>query len=147
MDVVIRFSLFGGDAIGSSVVTHYGVSKCYAPSSNLVTIIESSLWWFLVITLPSKILDQIAFLMNFSSLWTLYENRQLHFTQPHHWGRLLFHCPKTYQAILLFETLPTYHFERVFPRLFAGSPFSSTLSQSEGTMIAMLLSVVFDGHF
>jgi hypothetical protein len=43
--------------------------------------------------------------------------------------------------------LPTYRFERVFPWLVAGSPFSPTLSQSEGTMIAVLLSIIFYGPF
>jgi hypothetical protein len=47
----------------------------------------------------------------------------------------------------LFETLPTYHFERVFSRLVAGSPLSPTLSQSEGTLIAVLLSIIFYGIF
>jgi hypothetical protein len=113
-DVVIRFFLFRGDIIGLIIATRYGVFKPYAPTRNLITTIESSLWWFLVvITLPSKILNQFAFLVDFSSLWTPYENCQLCLTQPHHWERLLFHCPETYQVVLLFETLPTYHFERM----------------------------------
>jgi hypothetical protein len=146
IDVVIIFLLFGGDVVGLSVAIPYGTSKRYAPTRNLITIIESCLWWhFVVITLLSKMLNQLAFLVVFSSLLTPYENRQLRLTQPHRWERLLFHCLKTYLTVLFFETLPTYHFERVFPRLFVGSPFSPTLSQSEGTMIALLLSIVFNG--
>jgi hypothetical protein len=41
--VVIRFFLFGGDAAGLSVAICYGDSKCYEPTHNLVTIIESFL--------------------------------------------------------------------------------------------------------
>jgi hypothetical protein len=140
------FFLIRGDVIGLSVTTHYMAYKRYAPTRNLVTTIKSSLWWLFVgIMLPSKIFNQIAILADFSSLWTPYENRPLRLTQPHRRGRLLFLCPETYQAVLLFETLPTYHFERVFPRLVASSPFSLTLSQSEGTMIAALLSIIFSG--
>jgi hypothetical protein len=129
MDVVIIFFLFGDDVVGLSVATRYGASKQYAPTHNLITTIESFLWWlFVKIMLPSKILNQIVVLADFSSLWTLYENCQLRLTQPHHWGRLLFYCPKNYQTVLLFETLPTYHFERVFSRLVVGSPFPPTLS-------------------
>jgi hypothetical protein len=75
------------------------------------------------------------------------ENHQVCSAQPHCWGRLLFHGPKTYQDFPLFKTLPTYHFERVFPRLFVGSPFSPTLSQSEGAMLVVLLSIIVDGLF
>jgi hypothetical protein len=54
--VVIRFFLFGGDVAGLSVAICYGDSKCYEPTHNLVTIIESFLWWlFIGIMLPSKI--------------------------------------------------------------------------------------------
>jgi hypothetical protein len=58
---------------------------------------------------------------------------------------LLFKTLPTYQVALLFETLPTYRFEQVFPRLFADGPFSPTLSQGKGSMIAALLSIIFDG--
>jgi hypothetical protein len=62
IDVVIGFSQFGGYVVGLSVTTHYGASKCYAPTHNLIIIIESSLQWFLVvIMLPRKILNQIVF--------------------------------------------------------------------------------------
>jgi hypothetical protein len=61
--------------------------------------------------------------------------------------KIIVSLPGTYQVILLFKTLPTYRFERVFPRLFVGIPFLPTLSQSEGTMIAALLSIIFDGLF
>jgi hypothetical protein len=43
MDVVAGFSLFGGHAVGSSLATHYGAFKCYAPTRNLVMTIESPL--------------------------------------------------------------------------------------------------------
>jgi hypothetical protein len=66
-------------------------------------------------------------------------------TRPHHWGRLSYHYTETLQLVLLFETLPLHHFEQVFPRLFAGNPFSPTLSQSEGTVIAVLLLITFNG--
>jgi hypothetical protein len=35
--------LFGGDAAGLSVAIRYGGSKCYEPTCNIVTIIESFL--------------------------------------------------------------------------------------------------------
>jgi hypothetical protein len=126
--------LFGGDVAGLSVAIRYRTSKCYEPTRNLVTIIESFLWWLFVgIMLSRKISNQMVILMDFSSLWTPYENRRLRSTQPNHWGRLLFHWLKTYQVILLFETLPTYHFVQVFSRLFDDSLFLPTFSQSEGT--------------
>jgi hypothetical protein len=37
IDVVIGFSLFGGDVVGLSVVIHYETSKIYAPTHNLAT--------------------------------------------------------------------------------------------------------------
>jgi hypothetical protein len=40
--------LFRGDAAGLSVAIFYGAFKSYAPTRNLVTIIKSFLWWFLV---------------------------------------------------------------------------------------------------
>jgi hypothetical protein len=43
IDVVIGFFLFGGDAIGLSVVIRYGASKCYAPTRNLIGTIKSPL--------------------------------------------------------------------------------------------------------
>jgi hypothetical protein len=78
-----------------------------------------------VITLPSKILNQMAFLAVSLSLRTPIENHHLCSTRPHPWGNFCwFFTPKTFHAILLFETLPTYHLERAFPRLFAGiAPF------------------------
>jgi hypothetical protein len=90
-----QFFLFGGDAAELSVVIRYGASKRYASTRNLITTIESScdgslsglLCW-------ARILNQIAILTDFSSLWTPLENRQLCLMQPHHWGRLLFHFPK-----------------------------------------------------
>jgi hypothetical protein len=74
-------------------------------------------------------LNQLAILVVFSCLLTPYKNRQLRLMQSHHSGRLLFLCPKTYQIVLLFETLPLYHFEQVFSRLFVGGSFSPTLSK------------------
>jgi hypothetical protein len=69
IDVVIGFFLFGGDTIGLSVAIRYGSSKSYASTHNLVTTIESPLGGFLVvITLPSKNFNQIAILVDFSSL-------------------------------------------------------------------------------
>jgi hypothetical protein len=61
----------------------------------------------------------------------------------HHWGRLSDHYTEILQVVFLFETLPLHRFERVFPRLFGGSPFSPTLSQSEGTVITVLQSITF----
>jgi hypothetical protein len=46
-------------------------------------------------------------------------------------GKIVVPCLKTYQAVLLFETLLLHRFEWVFPRLLAGSPFLPTLNQSE----------------
>jgi hypothetical protein len=37
IDVVIRFSLFGGDAIGLSIAIYYRASKSYVPTLNLAT--------------------------------------------------------------------------------------------------------------
>jgi hypothetical protein len=65
--------------------------------------------------------------------------------KPHRWGKFSDHYAKTLQVVILFETLPLHHFEQVFPRLFANSPLSPTLSQSEGTVIAALLSIAFNG--
>jgi hypothetical protein len=60
---------FGGDVARLSVAIHYGASKSDAPTCNLVTTIEYSLWWFLDgITFLSKDLNQIAVLVDFSSL-------------------------------------------------------------------------------
>jgi hypothetical protein len=68
--------LFRGDAAGLSVAIHYGASKHYAPTHNLITTIESPLWWFLdVITLPSKNLNQIAFRADFFFLQMLRASR------------------------------------------------------------------------
>jgi hypothetical protein len=61
--------LFGGDVAGLSIAICYGASKCYEPTHNLVITIESHLWWLFVrITLPSKLSNQIAVLVDFSSL-------------------------------------------------------------------------------
>jgi hypothetical protein len=65
--------------------------------------------------------------------------------KPHCWGILVDYYTETFQVVLLFETLSLHHFKQVFPRLFAGNPFSPTLSQSEGTVIAVLLSIVVNG--
>jgi hypothetical protein len=60
--------LFGGDVAGLSVVIRYGAFKSYAPTHNLITTVESPLWWFHdEITLSSKILNQIAFIAYFFS--------------------------------------------------------------------------------
>jgi hypothetical protein len=120
------------------VAPRYGVSKCYSPTHNLVTTIESSLWWLFVG------ITQIAVLR----IYAPFERRMRIITSA--WCTLIieedcFIVPKIYQAILLFETLLTYRFERLFSRLFAGSPFSPTLSQSEVIVIAALLSIVFNG--
>jgi hypothetical protein len=93
-----RIFLFQGDVVGLSLATCYEASKSYAPTCNLITTIESSMWWFLDgITLLSKILNQIAFLVDFSSLQPPNENRQLRLMKPYHWGRLLVHYPKPFQ--------------------------------------------------
>jgi hypothetical protein len=41
IDVIIGFSLFGGDAVGMGIAIRYGASKSYTPTHNLVTTIES----------------------------------------------------------------------------------------------------------
>jgi hypothetical protein len=40
MDVVIRFSQFGGDGFGLSIAIHYQVPKSYTPTHNLIATIE-----------------------------------------------------------------------------------------------------------
>jgi hypothetical protein len=68
--------LFRGDAAGLSVAIRYRASKHYAPTHNLISTIESPLWWFLeVITLPSKNLNQIIFRADFFSLRMLRASR------------------------------------------------------------------------
>jgi hypothetical protein len=133
IDVVIRFFLFRGDVVLLSIATHYGACKRYSPTHNLVTTIESSLWWFIDgIMLPSKIWIKLPF-------WWIpppFEPRMriVNFT----WRNLIVEedccfvapkcirvssCSKPCQLIILTES---------FPRLVAGSPFSLTLSQREG---------------
>jgi hypothetical protein len=59
-----RIALFGGDVAGLSVAPHYGASKCYGPTRNLLITIESPWWWFLDgITLLSTVLNQAASLL------------------------------------------------------------------------------------
>jgi hypothetical protein len=147
MDVVIRISLFRGDAFGLILATRYGAFKHYAPTHNLITTIKSSLWWFLiVITFPGKMLNQIALLANSFSLWPLNENRQLRLMKPHHWGRLLVHYHETLQVTLLFETLPSYRFERAITRLFDGMVrFCQSWARVKVPMIVVLLSITFKG--
>jgi hypothetical protein len=71
-----------------------------------------------VIMLSNKILNQIAFLVGSLSLQTSIENRHLCSMKPHAWGDFCrFFTPETVHVVLLFETLPTYHLERAFPRL------------------------------
>jgi hypothetical protein len=124
IDVIIWSSLLEGDVAGLSIAIHYRASKSDAPTRNLVTIIESSCDGSLSrLRFWARILNQIAILTVFSTFWILYESRQLCLKQSHHWGRLLFHCPETYQVVLSFETLPTGHFAWVFSRLAASSPF------------------------
>jgi hypothetical protein len=54
----------------------YETSKRYAPTHNLISTIESLLWWFLdVITLPSKNSNQNAFRADFFFLWMLRASR------------------------------------------------------------------------
>jgi hypothetical protein len=61
IDIVIWSSLFAGDIARLSVAIHYGASKSDAPTHNLISTIESLLWWFLdMITLTSKNLNQNA---------------------------------------------------------------------------------------
>jgi hypothetical protein len=70
--------------------------------------------------------------VDFFSLRTLNENHELRLTKPHLWGILLVQYPETLQAVLLFETLSIYHFDRVIPRLFPSIAHScSTLSKTE----------------
>jgi hypothetical protein len=87
--------LFGGDVVGLSAVTHYGTSKSYAPTRNLVTIIESFCDGSLSgLHFQAGIRNQMVVLAVFFTLLTLYENRQLRLMQPHRWGRLLFLASK-----------------------------------------------------
>jgi hypothetical protein len=148
IDVIIWSSLFGGDVAGLSVAIRYRASKSNAPTCNLVTTIEFSCDGFL-----SGLRFRAGFWTKLS-FWRIsppFEPRLRIVNSA--WHNLIveedccFIAPKTYQVILLFETLATYHFERVFSRLVAGSPLSLTLSQSEGTLIAVLLSIIFDGLF
>jgi hypothetical protein len=67
--------------------------------------------------------------------------------KPHRCGRLLVHYIKTFQTVLLFETLLIYHFERIILRLFVGIAHSrSTLSQSEGIMGSLISIDSFQWH-
>jgi hypothetical protein len=55
ISVVIRFFMFGGNAVGLSIAIHYMDSKSYALLLILQTTIESSLrWHFVMITFLSK---------------------------------------------------------------------------------------------
>jgi hypothetical protein len=143
-----QFFLFGGDAAGLSVAIRYGASKSDAPTYNLVTTIESSCDGFL-----SGFHFQAGFWTKLS-FWRIsppFEPRLRIVNSA--WHNLIvvedccFISPKTYQVILLFKTLPTYRFERVFSRLVAVAPLLPTLSQSEGIVIASLLSIIVNGLF
>jgi hypothetical protein len=102
-------------------------------------------WWLFVrITLPSKIWTKWSF-------WRIsppFEPRMRIVNS--FWCNLIveeeccFIAVKTYQTVLLFKTLPLHHFEWVFPRLFAGSPFLSTLSKS--IWIPHNLEDIHDNH-
>jgi hypothetical protein len=48
------------------------------------------------------------------------EKCQLCLMKPHPWGRLSDHYAETLSEILLFKTMPIYHFRRAIPRLFTG---------------------------
>jgi hypothetical protein len=111
IDIVIWSSLFSGDVAGLSVAICYGASKSGTPTHNLVTTIESSCDGSLSrLHFWARILNQIAILTVFSTLWTLFENRQLCLTQPHRWGRLLFHCPKNLLGHPLVQNLTNLSF-------------------------------------
>jgi hypothetical protein len=118
IDVVVEFFLFRGDVVGLSIATRYGVFKCYAPTRNLITIIEFS---FVMALYRDYVFEQ-DFEPNccfggFILLLTLDEKRQLHLMKPHCWGRLPYHYIETLQVTLLFENLLSHHFERSLPRL------------------------------
>jgi hypothetical protein len=122
--------LFRGDAARLSIATCYGASKSYSSTHNLITTIESSCdgslsgLRFRARFEPS---DRFGgFLLPLNPIWE--SSTPLDATSS--LGKTVVPCLKTYQDVLLFKTLPPHHFERVFPRLFAGSPFSPTLSLS-----------------
>jgi hypothetical protein len=119
IDVVIKFFLFGGDAVGLSVAICYGASKSYAPTCNLATyhriLFVMPFCW---ITLPSKILNQVA------TLRISFPQPRMSIVipfvmKPYRWRRLSDNYAEILHVVLLFETLLLHRFERVFPRLFA----------------------------
>jgi hypothetical protein len=85
-------------------------------------------WWhFVWITFLSWILNQIVVLADFSSLWTLFENRQLCLTQPHSWGRLLFHCPKNLLGHPLVQSLANLSFRASLSKVGCRLPIIANL--------------------
>jgi hypothetical protein len=99
------------DVAGLSVAIHYGASKSDTPTHNLVTTIESSCDGFLSrLRFRAEFWTKIVVLADFPSLWTPSENRQLYLTQPHRWGRLLFHCPKNLSGHPLVRNLANLSF-------------------------------------
>jgi hypothetical protein len=103
----------------------FEVSDC--PIHNLATYPHNLFVMFpFVITLPSKISNQMAFLAAAFSFRTPIKNHHLRLTKKIIFGEILWvHYPETFHVILLFETLPTYRLERAFSRLFAGiAPFA-----------------------
>jgi hypothetical protein len=101
------------------LLTSYGASKISAPIHNITTYPRNLFVMvpYLVITFPSTTLNQVDFLVDLFSfelctrivtpVWLNLISREICWV----------HYPKTFQAILLFETLPTYRLERAFPRL------------------------------
>jgi hypothetical protein len=95
--------------------------------------------------------SKLPFWADFSSLWPPNENHQLRLMKPYRWGRLLVHYLKTFLEILLFETLPSYLFERAISRLLVGrahlcqpsARVNVSVALLKVLVIAMLLSIAF----
>jgi hypothetical protein len=145
IDVVIKFFLFGGDAVGLSVAICYGVPKAMHLLVILQPTIESSLWClFVVITLPSKILNQVA------TLRISFPQPRMSIVipfvmKPYRWRRLSDNYAETLHVVLLFETLLLHRFERVFPRLFASiARFYQPWAKMK---VPVLLSIIFNGLY
>jgi hypothetical protein len=111
-----QFFLFGGDAAGLSVAIHYGASKSYAPTHNLISTIESPLWWFLdVIMLPSKNLNQITFRADFFFL------RMLRASRSKTW--VIYRLIKSSQGCFWYHTFYPLKFDGIASSHFCIAPY------------------------
>jgi hypothetical protein len=101
------------------ILASYGASKISAPIHNLATYpcILFVMVPYLVITFPSTTMSQVDFLVDlfsFELCMRIITSIWLNLISGEIWW---VHYPETFHVILLFETLPTYHLERAFPRL------------------------------